>query len=49
MGGALENFGVALFSKADGSFMSSVGQGINFQKNLGKSKTFNLLDNINLF
>jgi hypothetical protein len=49
VGGALENFGVALFSKTDGSFMSSVGQGINFQKNLGKSKTFNFLDNINLF
>lgn len=49
IGGALENFGVAAFSRADGSFMSRVGSGMNFQKNLGKSKTFKLLDNINLF
>jgi hypothetical protein len=37
--GALDKTGVALFSRADGQFMSKVGQGMNFLKNLGKSQT----------
>jgi len=36
--GALENTGVALFSLADGQFMSRVGQQMSFASNVGKKK-----------
>lgn len=39
VGGLLEQTGAAMFSRADGQFMSKVGQGMNFMKNLGKKRT----------
>jgi len=36
--GALEKTGVALFSRADGQFMSSVGQQMSFASNVGRKK-----------
>ena len=37
--GALNQFGVAAFSRADGQVMSGIGQRINFMKNLGKQSS----------
>lgn len=34
--GTLNKFGAALFSRADGQFSSTVDQGINFMKNMGR-------------
>ena len=38
IGGMLNKFGVAAFSRADGQFMSTVGQGMNFMKNMGSDR-----------
>lgn len=47
--GALEKTGVALFSRADGQFMSKVGQQMSFASNVGRKKlTLNGSDGSNI-